>query len=55
MKHIQVMGPGCAKCDEAEQRVKNVVAENNLAAEIEKVTTLQVMEVLCAFSTPGVG
>lgn len=54
MKHIQVMGPGCAKCDEAEQRVKDVVAENGIEARVEKVTDFQQMAVLGVFSTPAV-
>ena len=53
-KLVQVMGPGCAKCDEVEKRVKEVVAENGLETEVEKVTDFQKMAVLGVFSTPAV-
>ena len=48
------MGPGCAKCDEVEKRVKEVVAEDTLDVHVEKVTDFQKMAVLGVFSTPAV-
>ena len=48
------MGPGCAKCDEAEKRVKEIVSENALDVDVEKVTDFQKMAVLGVFSTPAV-
>lgn len=51
---IKVLGPGCAKCKEAESLVKAVVAEKNSAATVEKVTDLQEMMLLGVMSTPAV-
>ena len=34
---IHVMGPGCAKCEEAEKTVREAVAEAGVDAEIIKV------------------
>lgn len=51
---IKVLGPGCTKCKEAEVLVKNVVAEQNSAATVEKVTDLQEMMRLGVLSTPAV-
>lgn len=51
---IKVLGPGCAKCKEAESLVKAVVAGKNSAATVEKVTDLQEMMRLGVMSTPAV-
>lgn len=51
---IQVMGPGCPKCDEAEKNVKEAVAEAGVNAEIVKVTDFQEMAMAGVFSTPAV-
>lgn len=53
MTHIQVLGPGCARCDAAEKLVKDTVAEYKLDATIEKVTDFQEMAALGVFSTPA--
>lgn len=51
---ILVCGPGCAKCDETEQLVKNVVTEMNIDADIEKVTDFNAIAQLGIFTTPAV-
>ena len=38
MLDIKVLGPGCSNCIKLENLVKEVVAENNLSANIEKIT-----------------
>ena len=38
MLDIKVLGPGCANCMKLENLVKEVVIENNLSANIEKIT-----------------
>lgn len=38
MLDIKVLGPGCANCTKLENLVKEVVAENNLPANVEKIT-----------------
>jgi small redox-active disulfide protein 2 len=41
MLEIRVLGPGCPRCEELMRRVKNAVAEMNLAADIEHVRDLK--------------
>lgn len=38
MLDIKVLGSGCANCIKLENLVKEVVAENNLPANVEKIT-----------------
>ena len=38
MLDIKVLGTGCANCIKLENFVKEVVAENNLPANLEKIT-----------------
>lgn len=54
MKIVQVMGPGCARCDEAERLAREVVAESGIDARVEKVTDFQKMAALGVFATPAV-
>ena len=35
---IKVLGPGCPKCQQTEQIVKEAVADSGLAATVEKIT-----------------
>ncbi len=51
---IKVMGPGCAKCAEAEKIVKDAVAKAGIAATVEKVTDFQEMARHGVLSTPAV-
>jgi small redox-active disulfide protein 2 len=41
MLDIKVLGPGCANCIKLESMCREVVAENNLEATIEKVTKVE--------------
>ena len=50
---IKVLGPGCAKCHEAEKLVHEVLAENSITADVVKVSDLQQIAMLGVFSTPG--
>ncbi|MEA5089536.1 thioredoxin family protein [Solidesulfovibrio sp.] len=50
---LQICGTGCAKCNELEKLVKEVVAEKGVAATVEKVTDLQAMVKLGVFTTPA--
>ncbi len=50
---IQVLGTGCAKCNELEKLVKDVVAAKGGDAAVEKVTDLQQIARLGVFVTPG--
>lgn len=51
---IQVMGPGCPKCAEAEKNVKEAVAEAGIDAEVIKVSDFQEIAQFGVFSTPAV-
>ncbi len=54
MKHVQVLGPGCAKCDETAKVVQEAIAESGAEASFEKVTDFGVMASLGVFTTPAV-
>ncbi|MEN8135763.1 MAG: thioredoxin family protein [Thermodesulfobacteriota bacterium] len=51
---IKVMGPGCAKCEEAEKIVRDAVAKAGIGATVEKVTDFQEMAKHGVLSTPAV-
>lgn len=54
MKHVQVLGPGCAKCDETAKIVQEAIAEGGMQASFEKVSDFGVMAQLGVFTTPAV-
>ena len=51
---IKVLGPGCAKCKQTEELVRQVVAEEGIAADIEKVTDIMKIAGYGVFGTPAV-
>ncbi len=51
---IKILGPGCPKCKQAEQIVKEVVAESGVEAQVEKVTDLMEIAGYGVFGTPAV-
>lgn len=51
---IKVLGPGCAKCKQTEQIVKEAVAESGAAATVEKVTDVMEIAGYGVFGTPAV-
>jgi len=50
---IEIFGPGCHRCGEVEKNVKSVVAELNLAADIEKVKDINKIVDAGIMQTPG--
>jgi len=50
---IQVLGTGCAKCKTLEQRVKEVVLEESIQAQIIKVEDIVEIMKLGVLSTPA--
>ncbi len=38
---IQILGIGCARCEELEKRVRDTLAEQGIVAEIKHVTDLK--------------
>ena len=51
---IKVLGPGCAKCNQAEKIVKEAVAEAGVDATVEKVTDMMKIAGYGVFGTPAV-
>ena len=51
---IKVLGPGCAKCKQAEEIVRQAVAEEGVSADIEKVTDVMKIAGYGVFGTPAV-
>ncbi|WP_028581871.1 thioredoxin family protein [Desulfogranum japonicum] len=51
---IKVLGPGCAKCEEAERVVLEAVAEAGKEATVEKVKDFNEFAKYGVFTTPAV-
>ncbi|MFH2046958.1 MAG: thioredoxin family protein [Pseudomonadota bacterium] len=51
---IKVLGPGCSKCKKTEEIVRQVVAEEGVSADIEKVSDLMKIAGYGVFGTPAV-
>lgn len=51
---IKILGTGCPKCRQTEEIVKQVVAEEGIAANIEKVTDVMKIAGYGVFGTPAV-
>lgn len=50
---IEILGTGCAKCNELEMKVKQAVAQSGKFVQIEKVSELQKIMGYGVMSTPG--
>jgi small redox-active disulfide protein 2 len=53
-RKIEVLGPGCSRCKETYRVVRQVVEADHLAADVEKVESLERMIELGLLATPGV-
>ncbi len=53
MKVIKILGTGCKKCQTLETKVRNLVTENGIEAEVEKVTDINKMMDYGIMMTPG--
>jgi small redox-active disulfide protein 2 len=51
---VTIYGPGCAKCHEAEQLAREVLAELGREAQVEKVTEFQAMAKAGVLAPPAV-
>ncbi|TWI73956.1 small redox-active disulfide protein 2 [Desulfobotulus alkaliphilus] len=51
---IKILGPGCAKCGQAEKVVREAVAEAGVDASVEKVSDLLKIAGYGVFGTPAV-
>jgi small redox-active disulfide protein 2 len=54
MMKIVVYGPGCARCRQTEQTVRSVLAELDIAVDIEKISDFQAMAAAGVLATPAV-
>ena len=53
MLNIKVLGSGCTNCKNLENMCKEIIAENNIEATVEKVTELKDIMSYGIMSTPG--
>jgi small redox-active disulfide protein 2 len=51
---IKILGTGCAKCEQTEKLVKEVIAETGADARIEKVTDIKSIVKYGVMLTPAV-
>ncbi len=50
---IRILGTGCPRCQELEKRTLEVLAEMNLAADVQKVTDIKKIMEYKILGTPG--
>ncbi len=50
---VKILGTGCKKCQTLEAKVRDLVAVNNIDADVEKVTDIQEMVRYGIMMTPG--
>ena len=53
MVNVKVLGSGCKKCQTLEAKVRELVTQNNIEANVEKVTDIDVMLNYGIMMTPG--
>ncbi len=53
MKHIKVLGPGCARCTQLAENVQLAARDLGLAFKLEKVTNLNEIAQQGIMRTPG--
>lgn len=51
---IKVLGPGCPRCKQTEEIVKQAVAEAGVEADVQKVTDTMEIAAAGVFGTPAV-
>ena len=51
---IKVLGPGCTRCQQTAEHVKEAVTESGIEADIEKVTDAMQIAGYGVFGTPAV-
>jgi len=53
MISVKILGTGCKKCQNLENKVRELVSTNNIDANVEKVTDIQEMVKYGIMMTPG--
>ncbi len=54
MKLVQVLGPGCPKCEKLKKNVETAVQELGVEATVEKVTDINVITGFGVIMTPAI-
>ncbi len=50
---VKILGTGCSKCINLEKKVREIIINNNIPAEVQKVTNLQEIMKYGIMMTPG--
>ncbi len=50
---VKILGTGCKKCQTLEAKVRDLIAANNINADVEKVTDINEMVRYGIMMTPG--
>lgn len=53
MLNIKILGIGCPRCRKLEEKVRELLSEKNISAEVEKVTDVVDMMKYNIMMTPG--
>ena len=53
MKLVQVLGPGCAKCEKLKQNAEEAVSQSGAEATVEKITDINVITGFGVMMTPA--
>ena len=53
MLTIKVLGPGCCRCNDLEKLCMNILAENDIDADLQKITDMKEIASLGIMSTPA--
>lgn len=53
MKKIEILGPGCPKCNTLAENVRKALQETNQTAEVVKITDIKEMISKGIMCTPG--
>lgn len=51
--NIKILGSGCSRCIALEKKVVNIINQQNIAADIQKVTDLEEIMKYGIMMTPG--
>ena len=53
MKLIQILGPGCAKCEKLKHNAEEAVTQSGVAASVEKITDINEITGFGVMVTPA--
>jgi small redox-active disulfide protein 2 len=54
MKLVQILGPGCAKCEKLKRNAEEAIAAASIEAEVEKITDINEITDFGVMMTPAV-